>query len=165
MRPVPVYTETYSVVATASPPPSTSTTADVMGPHSTWRSPVPYLFGGIAAMMGMIALALLILACSYWKLSGYLDPETTNGERRSDDTEGEKGSSSGDVGPVVLQTVHVAVIMAGQERPTYLATPVEMKNGEIVISESSTTEEEQSENSKVEEEERVDETTSLEESV
>ncbi|EMS55522.1 hypothetical protein TRIUR3_12089 [Triticum urartu] len=39
-------------------------------PHSPWQSPVPYLFGGLAAMLGLIALALLILACSYWKLSG-----------------------------------------------------------------------------------------------
>ncbi|RLN04365.1 protein GLUTAMINE DUMPER 3-like [Panicum miliaceum] len=38
--------------------------------HSAWHSPVPYLFGGLAAMLGLIAFALLILACSYWKLSG-----------------------------------------------------------------------------------------------
>ncbi|GKC32097.1 glutamine dumper 2-like protein [Tanacetum coccineum] len=35
---------------------------------SPWHSPVPYLFGGLAAMMGLIAFALLVLACSYWKL-------------------------------------------------------------------------------------------------
>ncbi|KAL6567841.1 hypothetical protein OROGR_001509 [Orobanche gracilis] len=38
--------------------------------RSQWHSPVPYLFGGLAAMLGLIAFALLILACSYWKLSG-----------------------------------------------------------------------------------------------
>ncbi|EMS45822.1 hypothetical protein TRIUR3_28536 [Triticum urartu] len=41
-----------------------------VAPHSPWQSPVPYLFGGLAAMLGLIAFALLILACSYWKLSG-----------------------------------------------------------------------------------------------
>ena len=34
-----------------------------------WHSPVPYLFGSLAAMLGLIAFALLILGCSYWKLS------------------------------------------------------------------------------------------------
>lgn len=121
MRPGPIFVEAYTA-ATGSPP-STSAMTDGLGPHSTWRSPVPYLFGGLAAMMGVIALALLILACSYWKLSGLLD---SNGEP-GPDAEGEKGSSSGHVGPVVMQTVHVAVIMAGEERPTYLATPVEKK--------------------------------------
>ncbi|KAF5787554.1 putative protein glutamine dumper [Helianthus annuus] len=35
----------------------------------SWHSPVPYLFGGLALILGLIAFALLILACSYWKLS------------------------------------------------------------------------------------------------
>jgi hypothetical protein len=162
MRPVPVFTEAYSV--TTASPPSNSTMSNGLGPHSTWRSPVPYLFGGFAAMMGTIALALLILACSYWKLSSYLDSDTSNGEPGSE-AEGEKGLSGSDVGPVVLQTIHVAVIMAGQERPTYLATPVEKKKEEIV---SESTEEEQSkngENLRVGEEERGIHETSPEESV
>ncbi|KAL4197360.1 hypothetical protein AMTRI_Chr04g187940 [Amborella trichopoda] len=44
-----------------------TTTASTV--HSPWHSPVPYLFGGLAAMLGLIAFALLILACSFWKLS------------------------------------------------------------------------------------------------
>lgn len=161
MRPGPIFTEAYSL-ATASPPPSTSTMVDGLGPHSTWRSPIPYLFGGIAAMMGMIALALLILACSYWKLSGYLDSVTSNGEPGSD-TEGEKGSNGTDVGQVVMQTVHVAVIMAGEERPTYLATPMENKKEET---ESTEGQNENGGNLRVEEEERGEhETSHPEESV
>lgn len=160
MRPGPIFTEAYSL-ATASPPPSTSTMVNGLGPHSTWRSPVPYLFGGIAAMMGMIALALLILACSYWKLSGFLDSVTSNGEPGSD-TEGEKASNGTDVGHVVLQTVHVAVIMAGEERPTYLATPMEKNKEET---ESTEGQNENGGNLRVEEEERGEHETSLEESV
>ncbi|KAF3329637.1 Protein GLUTAMINE DUMPER 3 [Carex littledalei] len=138
---------------------------DGLGQHSTWHSPVPYLFGGIAAMMGMIALALLILACSYWKLSGYLDSVTSNGEPGSD-TEGEKGSSGADVGHVVLQTVHVAVIMAGEERPTYLATPMEKKKEETETeTESTEGQDENGGNLRVEEEERGEHETSPEESV
>jgi hypothetical protein len=163
MRPVPVFTEAYSV-ATASPPPSTSAMSNGLGPHSTWRSPVPYLFCGITAMMGTIALALLILACSYWKLSSYLDADTSNGEPRSD-AEGEKRSSGSDVGPVVLQRVHVAVIMAGQERPTYLATPVEKEKEDVVCDSTEEDESENGENLRVEEEERAIHETSPEESV
>ncbi|CAD5181024.1 unnamed protein product [Musa acuminata subsp. malaccensis] len=86
------------------------------GDHLTWHSPVPYLFGGLAAMLGLIALALLILACSYWKLSGYL--------------EGGEDTGSGVelyVKPVAAPTVYeekVVVIMAGDAKPTFLATPM-----------------------------------------
>ncbi|KAJ4810614.1 Glutamine dumper 3 [Rhynchospora pubera] len=166
MRPGPIFTEAYTVVTT-SPPPSTSAMAQGLVPHSTWRSPVPYLFGGLAAMMGVIALALLILACSYWKLSGFLDSVTSN-EESSSGTEGEKGSNDSDVGPVVVQTEHVAVIMAGQERPTYLATPVEKKKEEsvsVVATESNEGQIENSENLRVEVEERGVSDTSPEEAV
>ncbi|KAJ4748027.1 Glutamine dumper 3 [Rhynchospora pubera] len=166
MRPGPIFTEAYTVVTT-SPPPSTSAMAQGLVPHSTWRSPVPYLFGGLAAMMGVIALALLILACSYWKLSGFLNSVTSN-EESSSGTEGEKGSNDSDVGPVVVQTEHVAVIMAGQERPTYLATPVEKKKGEsasVGVTESNEGPIENSENLRVEVEERGVSDTSPEEAV
>ncbi|KVE54953.1 protein GLUTAMINE DUMPER 2-like [Cynara cardunculus var. scolymus] len=86
---------------------------------SPWHSPVPYLFGGLAAMVALIAFALFILACSYWKLSGYFDnhdgdiesagsslPENHNDNRKSSDME-EK----------------YLVIMAGEAKPTFLATP------------------------------------------
>ncbi|KAI3782161.1 hypothetical protein L2E82_12195 [Cichorium intybus] len=33
--------------------------------QSPWHSPVPYLFGDLAAMLGLIGFALLLLACSY----------------------------------------------------------------------------------------------------
>ncbi|AQL05193.1 protein GLUTAMINE DUMPER 5 [Zea mays] len=94
-------------------------------PHSPWQSPVPYLFGGLAAMLGLIALALLILACSYWKLSGYLDADRgqragSSGEAGAD---GEKGSAAGAARPAAGFQEHVVVIMAGEERPTFLATP------------------------------------------
>ncbi|CAI9775666.1 unnamed protein product [Fraxinus pennsylvanica] len=54
--------------------------------RSPWHSPVPYLFGGLAVMLGLIAFALLILACSYWKLSDQM-----NGAG-----EGERDTEAGD---------------------------------------------------------------------
>uniref|UniRef100_A0A8R7V6V4 Protein GLUTAMINE DUMPER 3 n=2 Tax=Triticum urartu TaxID=4572 RepID=A0A8R7V6V4_TRIUA len=95
--------------------------APTAAPHSTWQSPVPYLFGGLAAMLGLIALALLILACSYWKLSGYLDADR------------EKGSASGAARPAMDFLEHVVVIMAGDERPTFLAKPVTSRAAEAEL--------------------------------
>ncbi|KAK1399844.1 Glutamine dumper 1 [Heracleum sosnowskyi] len=85
---------------------------------SPWHSPVPYLFGGLAAMLGLIAFALLILACSYWKLSGSLE----NGEETAE-RDLEAGDDVGDLKPAPVLEEKFLVIMAGQEKPTYLATP------------------------------------------
>ncbi|EAZ21955.1 hypothetical protein OsJ_05607 [Oryza sativa Japonica Group] len=59
-----------AAVAAAGPSSSAvvASTASVAA-RSPWQSPVPYLFGGLAAMLGLIALSLLALACSYWKLA------------------------------------------------------------------------------------------------
>lgn len=91
--------------------------------HSAWHSPVPYLFGGLAAMLGLIAFALLILACSYWKLSGYLDGGAHGSGAGGGDDDGEKGSVGGAARPAAAVQEHVVVIMAGEERPTFLAMP------------------------------------------
>ena len=102
--------------------PTAAPGANATAPHSPWQSPVPYLFGGLAAMLGLIAFALLILACSYWKLSGYLDADR---DRRAGEAgaDGEKGSAAGAARPAAGFQEHVVVIMAGEEMPTFLATP------------------------------------------
>nr|XP_043627047.1 protein GLUTAMINE DUMPER 2-like [Erigeron canadensis] len=111
---------------------STSLMAPISSPavmiapqRSPWHSPVPYLFGALAAMMALIAFALLILACSYWKLSRNLRNEAADGDQR----DLEVGSSQ-DVKPSdntkINQSVfeeNYLVIMAGQHKPTFLATP------------------------------------------
>ncbi|KAM3297592.1 hypothetical protein ACQJBY_039485 [Aegilops geniculata] len=99
-------------------------------PHSPWQSPVPYLFGGLAAMLGLIAFALLILACSYWKLSGYLDGDR-DGQAAGGD--GEKGSASGSSKPALDFLEHVVVIMAGDDRPTFLAKPATSRAAEVEL--------------------------------
>ncbi|KAJ0673776.1 putative protein glutamine dumper [Helianthus annuus] len=95
-------------------------------PRSPWHSPVPYLFGGLAAMLGLIAFALLILACSYWKLSRNLRNAAANRDL-------EAGAGAGDVKPDVNKTPRVfeetfMVIMAGEEKPTFLATASSGRN-------------------------------------
>jgi hypothetical protein len=41
--------------------------------HFPWESSMSYLFGGLAVVLGLLAFALLILSCSNWKLSVYVD--------------------------------------------------------------------------------------------
>lgn len=90
--------------------------------HSAWHSPVPYLFGGLAAMLGLIAFALLILACSYWKLSGYLEGGAGRGDENGSGADGAKPAAS-DLPPPIWEE-KILVIMAGDVKPTYLATPM-----------------------------------------
>uniref|UniRef100_A0A0D9YN75 Protein GLUTAMINE DUMPER 3 n=1 Tax=Oryza glumipatula TaxID=40148 RepID=A0A0D9YN75_9ORYZ len=115
--------------AAAAGPSSSAVVASTasVAARSPWQSPVPYLFGGLAAMLGLIALSLLALACSYWKLagSGFGGGGQDGGEESRDGGGGggEKGSGGGGAGLAREWRDHVVVIMAGDERPTFLATP------------------------------------------
>ncbi|PKA51361.1 Protein glutamine dumper 3 [Apostasia shenzhenica] len=91
--------------------------------HSAWHSPVPYLFGGLAAMLGLVAFALLILACSYWKLSGDLDGGD-DGALSSGEESGKTDGAGRGPPPPPLYDERVVVIMAGDKKPTFLATPM-----------------------------------------
>ncbi|KAJ4758165.1 Glutamine dumper 3 [Rhynchospora pubera] len=114
---------------TSSPSPLAS--PDMIGLHPAWRSPVTYLFGGLAAMLGLIALALLTLACTYWRLTGYLNSVGVNREMNSHGGNGEgKRMDDGNAGAALPIKQHVAVIMAGEAKPTYLATTVQKKDVE-----------------------------------
>ncbi|RRT55675.1 hypothetical protein B296_00032209 [Ensete ventricosum] len=90
---------------------------------SAWRSPVPYLFGGLAAMLGLIAFALLVLFCSFRQLSGFLE---SGGEANGGpDSDEEAPSDGGDATkPPLLFEDSIVVIMAGDRKPTFLATPM-----------------------------------------
>lgn len=92
--------------------------------RSPWHSPVPYLFGGLAAMLGLIAFALLILACSYWKLSGRADNNNNNGDQNGDIESDDKDQEGDAAKSVKVYEEKILVIMAGDEKPTFLATPV-----------------------------------------
>lgn len=106
---------------------TTTTTKTTFSPPATiiqrspWHSPVPYLFGGLAAMLGLIAFALLILACSYWKLSG----RRAAGEDQRDLEAGDEKPDNSAVKafPTVFEE-KIVVIMAGDVKPTFLATPM-----------------------------------------
>lgn len=68
-------------------------------------------------MLALIAFALWVLACSYWKLSGYLE----SGAR---DLEAGEGKNAGEMKkPPQAVEEKILVIMAGELRPTFLAMP------------------------------------------
>ena len=94
-------------------------------PSSPWHSPVPYLFGGLAAMLALITLALLILACSYWKLNNYLG--TGNDAAAAASAQGATDGDGGSKSPAAAAAAFadlVAVVMAGEKTPTFLAAPI-----------------------------------------
>ncbi|KAK4354838.1 hypothetical protein RND71_027032 [Anisodus tanguticus] len=88
---------------------------------STWHSPAPYLLTGLAAMFGLIAFALLILACSCWKRSGEI-------RDAGDDLEAGAGEK---LKVVPIFEEKIVVIMAGDLNPSYLATPISSKGCSI----------------------------------
>ncbi|KAF5204650.1 Glutamine dumper, partial [Thalictrum thalictroides] len=101
---------------------------DVGAPLSTtningtwrWNSPLPYLFGGLAAMLGLISFALLILACTYHKS---MDDDDDDNLSSPDDVDEEKPAKLPTLPPAEFEP-KIVVIMAGNDQPTYLAKPV-----------------------------------------
>jgi len=87
---------------------------------TVWRrdSPTPYLLSGLVLLIGIIAIAiaLLILMCSNRKRPL---PSTSSGELISWEMPGKQAATGVDTKP------NIVVIMAGDEMPTYLATPTE----------------------------------------
>ncbi|XWS44981.1 hypothetical protein CRYUN_Cryun15aG0096600 [Craigia yunnanensis] len=78
-------------------------------------------------MMGLIVFALLILACSYWQLSCHLD-NNSKGADAEKDVENDEKEVIGDSNlQVKVYEEKVLMIMAGEEKPTFLATPVSNK--------------------------------------
>ncbi|KAG9132384.1 hypothetical protein Leryth_008331 [Lithospermum erythrorhizon] len=84
-----------------------------------WNSPLPYLIGGLALLIGMITMALTALICSLRK---------NRLNSSSDDIEGGRGGGGNimhiDNNMHADMDPKIAVIMAGDENPTCLAVPV-----------------------------------------
>ncbi|GMN57612.1 hypothetical protein TIFTF001_026727 [Ficus carica] len=84
-----------------------------------WNSPIPFLFGGLALMLGLITVALVILACSHRKPS----PAPNSGAATNVSNTEEKPAVQVNV-VVDSDQPKIVVIMAGDDMPTYLAKPV-----------------------------------------
>ncbi|KAG9448652.1 hypothetical protein H6P81_008617 [Aristolochia fimbriata] len=75
------------------------------------NSPMPYLFVGVIAMLGLIGAALIILVCSFRK---HRDSMTSESVKKPPE-------------PVITpleREPKVVVIMAGDDQPTFLAEPI-----------------------------------------
>ncbi|TVU08223.1 hypothetical protein EJB05_41620, partial [Eragrostis curvula] len=89
--------------------------ADMMGAGagggrpSLWRTPTPYLFLGFAFMMGLIAVALVVLICTRRKPS-------------SRSAAGDEEAASVRVLVPLDREPKVVVIMAGDHAPSFLAS-------------------------------------------
>uniref|UniRef100_A0ACD5UH22 Uncharacterized protein n=1 Tax=Avena sativa TaxID=4498 RepID=A0ACD5UH22_AVESA len=79
-----------------------------------WRTPTPYLFLGFALMMGLIAVALLILVCTRRKPTG-------SSRRGSGTAAAESASARGTMAPLDREP-KVVVIMAGDDMPSFIAS-------------------------------------------
>ncbi|KAL6985121.1 Protein GLUTAMINE DUMPER 5 [Sarracenia purpurea var. burkii] len=95
--------------------------------HSPWSSPVPYLFGGLAAMLGLIAFALLILACSFWKFSNQSENDQGGDRDLENDSE---SAGAAKASPEFEEKI--LVIMAGDVKPTFLATPISSRSASSI---------------------------------
>lgn len=100
-------------------PPTISTSALVTGAPNLWKSPVPYLYGGVAIMIVLIAGALVILVCSHRKPASSRSSGREGGEMPAlMPTNNEVTVQQLDAEPKIV------VIMAGDDKPTYIAKPV-----------------------------------------
>ncbi|CAN6194177.1 unnamed protein product [Urochloa humidicola] len=81
---------------------------------SLWRTPTPYLFLGVAAMMAVIVVALLVLLCTR---------RSRPSSRQLEGADGEKASPArGLLAPLDREAPMIAVIMAGERAPSFLAS-------------------------------------------
>ncbi|KAK7292136.1 hypothetical protein RIF29_07857 [Crotalaria pallida] len=80
-----------------------------------WNSPVPYLFGGLALLFGIIAISLLIVVCSrcHKSHSLFCDCDTNNNSKEFSSTQ-----------VVDHEPTNILVIIAGEEHPTHFAKPI-----------------------------------------
>ncbi|CAK9142997.1 unnamed protein product [Ilex paraguariensis] len=90
-----------------------NTTSTSSTPFLRWSSPFPHLFMILGLMLGLITIALIILVCSHRKQSFNLPIEAEEKPVTIKPTKTEA-----DLAPTVV------VIMAGDDKPMYLAAPV-----------------------------------------
>ncbi|KAK7340741.1 hypothetical protein VNO77_21452 [Canavalia gladiata] len=91
---------------------SSSSSPSSVSEIKIWKSPIPYLFGGLAIMLALISVALVILVCSYRKRASQSSPSAEDTKHAM---------------PKIIEISsepEVLVIMAGDHKPTYLAKPI-----------------------------------------
>ncbi|KAI9083377.1 hypothetical protein K1719_034591 [Acacia pycnantha] len=85
---------------------------------SVWKSPVPYLFGGLGLVFVLMSLALIIIFCSHIKRSSSHSSSSSSSSQEEEEGFRLQVMAMADSEPKIL------VIMPGRENPTYLANPI-----------------------------------------
>jgi hypothetical protein len=101
-----------ALVGVGSNEQATAAAAGHVGHAALWRTPTPYLFIGFTLMMGLIAVALLILVCTRRKPSA-------GSSRRGSATE--EASARGTMMAPLDREPKFVVIMAGDHMPSFIA--------------------------------------------
>lgn len=97
-----------------SPSPSSSSSS------KSWKldsSPMIYLYGGIGVMLLLIMLAMLMLTYSLWRIRLSEIAASRSGDHSQKTGQKVCNEANNSVSP------EIAVIMAGDQLPTYLAAP------------------------------------------
>ncbi|KAL8154378.1 hypothetical protein V2J09_012138 [Rumex salicifolius] len=92
---------------------STSSSVHDGGAIFRWNSATPYLTGGIVFITLLIAVAVIVLFCQDRRRSS-----------SASDSAGEKSSGGAQISSAAASLPEFVVIMAGDDKPTYLAMPV-----------------------------------------
>ncbi|MCE3216610.1 hypothetical protein HAX54_007137 [Datura stramonium] len=87
----------------------------------TWRSPLPYLFGSLGIMLLLIAVALIVLACSFHK------------RLSSSSNSSEKSACPPVNSTIVEMSPRIVVIMAGDHKPTHIGVPISDKSTDSAV--------------------------------
>ncbi|XP_048141546.1 protein GLUTAMINE DUMPER 2-like [Rhodamnia argentea] len=96
---------------------ATATATAVDGGFRKCNSPILYLFGGLTLMLGLIAVTLAVLTCSYRKSSASSGPSRGPEDRTGASNDNDEPSKI----EVENNVPKIAVIMPGHENPTFLA--------------------------------------------
>ena len=87
-----------------------------------WNSPIPYLFGGLALMLTLIACALIILVCSYKKPYSSSSSSNSSEAGAGDQEKGSMADFRVELSPEMEPKI--VIVMPGDIHPTYLAKPL-----------------------------------------
>ncbi|ESQ32533.1 hypothetical protein EUTSA_v10005496mg [Eutrema salsugineum] len=83
-----------------------------------WKSPIPYLFGGLSLLLLLIALALLSLVCTHKK-----SPSSSSNNNDPIEEDDDAGDMEAKI-TMAEYSPKIVVILAGDDRPSCLAVPV-----------------------------------------
>ncbi|KAL9689205.1 hypothetical protein QQ045_033639 [Rhodiola kirilowii] len=77
-----------------------------------WNSPTPFVFAGLAVILGIIAVALFVLSCLQFR-----------GDSQQDSRKDESLAAGKTAGVDEDVQMHIIVIMPGEDEPRHLAKP------------------------------------------